>query len=143
MDGLGAFSSGTYGTAKPDGQDPSRTATNPGVSFNDGFSATSGHEAADLIDMESIEGRGDQPQQLADLVFEAICKDIEEKPTSKGNQAFRDKVFENCSPQEISLRNVRYVFDFASTAPPHFAIFTLTALIHPPFLLCCCLPSCS
>jgi len=54
-----------------------------------------------------IPEREDQPQRLADEVYEAICKDIEEKPTPKGVQAFRDKVFESCTPTTIVLRGVR------------------------------------
>lgn len=49
----------------------------------------------------------DQPQHLADTVYEAICKDIEEKPNPKGMTAFRDRVFEDCSPKAIVLRDVR------------------------------------
>lgn len=51
--------------------------------------------------------RDDHPQRIADLVYEAICKDIEVKPTAKGAQLFRDRVFEHCSPQAIVLKNVR------------------------------------
>lgn len=43
-----------------------------------------------------------QPQKLADAVFEAICKDVEEKALEKAKHAFRDKVFENCTKQQVS-----------------------------------------
>jgi hypothetical protein len=42
-----------------------------------------------------------QPQKLADAVFEAICKDVEEKALEKAKHAFRDKVFENCTKQQV------------------------------------------
>lgn len=44
---------------------------------------------------------------LADSIYESICKDTEEKPTTKGQQAFRDKVFENCTTTSIVLQNAR------------------------------------
>ena len=57
-----------------------------------------------------LEERDDHPHKLADAVYEAVCKETEEKPTAKGAQAFRDKVFENCTPRQIVLTNARLAY---------------------------------
>jgi len=49
----------------------------------------------------------DHPHKLADVVYDAICKDGEEQPSRKGLQSFRDKVFETCNAKQIILKGVR------------------------------------
>lgn len=39
----------------------------------------------------------------ADVLYEAICKDVEEKPTVKGAAAFRDCVLEQCTDKAVVL----------------------------------------
>ena len=82
--------------------DGNSTANNPLAD-----SILSAYNAASYSEADADAMLIDQPQRLADAVYEAICKDIEEKPNTKGMTLFRDKVFENCSPKYITLKNVR------------------------------------
>jgi hypothetical protein len=47
------------------------------------------------------------PHALADRLYEGIAKDSEEAPTAKGQQAFRERVFETCSSTSLVLTNSR------------------------------------
>lgn len=59
-------------------------------------------------------GSEDQPHKFADSLYDAICKDTEEKPTNKGGLAFRDQVFEQCTQQQVLLRGARMGVNAAS-----------------------------
>jgi Ran GTPase-activating protein 1 len=61
----------------------------------------------DLRTRNGGEGEEDFTHTFADSLYDDICKDIDEKPSAKGKQAFRDKVFEHCSKHQIVLSNSR------------------------------------
>jgi Ran GTPase-activating protein (RanGAP) involved in mRNA processing and transport len=45
--------------------------------------------------------------KFADLMYDAICADADEQPTTRGGQAFRDFVFENCTDRCVALPDAR------------------------------------
>ena len=63
--------------------------------------------AAEEADVKFDDNTGVNPHFLADAVYEAIARDTDERITSKGQQNFRDKIFENCTPKQIVIQGER------------------------------------